>query len=52
MRQRCEVTGIFTIEVDAKNTRDAEQRATRILRDSGITGHVINVKKKREDENC
>jgi len=49
LRQRCEVTGIFTIEVDAKDTRDA---TTRILRDSGITGHVIDVKKKREDENC
>lgn len=44
-----EISGIFVIDVDAKNTRDAEQKAARILRDSGITGYVIDVK---EDKNC
>jgi len=48
--QRCKVFGIFIIEVEAENYQDAKSKAERILYDSGISGHVMEVNKVREDE--
>lgn len=50
LMQRCEVSGIFIIEVEAENYQDAKSKAERILCDSGISGHVMEVNKVREDK--
>lgn len=47
---RCEVTGIFILEVDVETYQDARTKARRILRDSGIQGIVMEVNKIEEAE--
>ncbi len=43
MNTRYEVSGIFIIEVEAENEQHAGKKAEQILKDSGITGYVIDV---------
>mgnify|MGYP000955022774 CR=1 FL=1 len=50
LMQRCEVSGIFTIEVESKDCREAKEKAQRILHNSGIAGHVVSVKKKKKED--
>lgn len=48
MDKRFRVSGIFNIEVEAKDTREAKTKARRILRDSGIDGCVIDTEEAEE----
>jgi hypothetical protein len=48
MMERFEVSGLFTVEVEAKDNREAEAKARRILYSSGITGHVLDANKKED----
>jgi phosphoribosylformylglycinamidine (FGAM) synthase PurS component len=41
------VSGLFILEVDAKDMRDAREIAERILANSGIEGYVIEVEEVR-----
>lgn len=43
MDKRYEVLGLFILEIDAENMRDARETAERILANSGIDGEVIQV---------
>jgi preprotein translocase subunit YajC len=43
------VSGLFILEVNAKDMRDARETAERILVNSGIDGKVIQVEEKRHD---
>lgn len=43
MDKRYQVSGIFNLEVDGRDSRQARETAERILRDSGIDGCVIDV---------
>jgi len=43
------VSGLFVLEVDAKDMRDAQETAERILVNSGIEGYVIEVEEVRLD---
>lgn len=38
MDKRFRVSGIFSLEVEGEDTREAEMKAGRILKDSGIDG--------------
>ena len=49
MDKRFNVTGLFILEVNAKDMRDARETAERILVNSGIDGKVIQVEEKRHD---
>lgn len=46
MNKRFRVSGIFNLEIEAKDTREAKTKARRILRDSGIDGYVIDAEKR------
>lgn len=48
--QRYEASGIFTIEVESKDCREAKEKAQRILHNSGIAGHVVSVEKKKKED--
>lgn len=45
--KRYRVNGLFILEVNAKDTRDAQEIAERILADRGIEGYVIEVEDVR-----
>jgi len=47
--KRYHVNGIFSLEVEGKDMRDARETAERILVNSGIDGKVIQVEEKRHD---
>lgn len=47
MDKRFRVRGLFILEVNAKDTRDAQEIAERILVNSGIEGYVIEVEEVR-----
>jgi len=44
------VSGIFNMEFEAEDDRKAKSKAERILRDSGITGYVIETQEVNRDE--
>lgn len=44
MDKRYRVEGIFILEVDAKDGREARGKAERILHTSGIEGYIIEEK--------
>jgi len=48
MDKRYEVSGLFSLEVDARDMNAAQKTAERILRDSGIDGRVIRVEEELE----
>lgn len=48
MDKRYEVSGLFSLEVEAKDTREAEMKAGRILKDSGIDGCAIEAQERSE----
>ena len=50
MDKRFNVNGIFSLEVEGKDMRDARETAERILQCSGIDGKVIQVEEVRCDE--
>lgn len=41
------VRGFFILEVNAEDTRDAQETAERILANSGMEGYVIEVEEDR-----
>ena len=43
MDKRFNVTGLFILEVEGKDMRDARETAERILANGGIDGKVIQV---------
>ena len=43
MDKRYRVNGLFILEVNAKDMRDAQETAERILANSGIEGYVVEV---------
>jgi phosphoribosylformylglycinamidine (FGAM) synthase PurS component len=45
--KQCRVRGLFILEVNAKDMRDAQETAERILANSGIEGYVIEVEEVR-----
>jgi phosphoribosylformylglycinamidine (FGAM) synthase PurS component len=45
--KRYRVSGLFVLEVNAKDMRDALETAKRILANSGIEGYVIEVEEVR-----
>ena len=49
MDKRYRVSGLFILEVNAKDMRDARETAERILANGGIDGKVIQVEEKRHD---
>jgi hypothetical protein len=44
------VSGIFTLEIESENYQEAKSKAKRILHDSGISGHVMEINKIEEDK--
>ena len=50
MDKRYRVSGLFILEVNAKDMRDAREIAERILADRGIEGYVIEVEDVRKKE--
>lgn len=48
MDKRFRVSGIFNIEVEAKDTREAKTKARRILKCSGIEGCAIEAQEVEE----
>ena len=50
LMQRCEVSGIFTLEIESENYQEAKSKAKRILHDSGISGYVMEINKIEEDK--
>lgn len=48
MGKRFRVSGLFSLEVEGKDSREAKTKARRILRDSGIDGCVIDVEEVKE----
>ena len=50
MDKRYHVNGIFSLEVEGKDMRDARKTAERILRDSGIEGYVVEIQEVKTDE--
>lgn len=50
VNKRYEVSGLFILEIDAENMRDARETAERILANSGIDGKVIQVEEVRCNE--
>jgi len=48
--KRFNVTGLFSLEVNAKDMRDARETAERILANSGIDGEVMQVEEERPVE--
>ncbi len=51
MVKRYRVSGVFILEVNAKDMRDAQEIAERILANRGIEGYVVEVKDVRKDKN-
>ena len=51
MYKRYRISGLFILEVNAKDMRDAREIAERILADRGIEGYVIEVEDVRKDKN-
>ena len=41
--KRYRISGLFILEVNAKDMRDAQETAERILANSGIEGYVVEV---------
>lgn len=50
MDKRFRVRGLFILEVNAKDMRDAQKTAERILANSGIEGYAIEVEEIRRDK--
>lgn len=48
MDKRYLVSGLFNLEVEGEETRQAREKAKQILRDSGIDGIVIDVEEVEE----
>lgn len=48
MDKRFRVSGIFNIEVEVKDYREAKTKVRGILRDSGIDGCVIDTEEAEE----
>lgn len=48
MDKRFRVSGLFNLEVEGRDSREAKTKARRILRDSGIDGCVIDVEEVEE----
>lgn len=46
MNKRFRVSGLFNLEIEAKDSREATTKARKILRDSGIDGYVIDAEKR------
>ena len=51
MGKRYRVSGLFILEVNAKDMRDAQETAKRILVNRGIEGYVVEVEDVRKDKN-
>ena len=51
MYKRYRVSGLFILEVNAKDMRDAQETAKRILVNRGIEGYVVEVEDVRKDKN-
>ena len=51
MYKRYRVNGLFILEVNAKDMRDAQETAKRILANGGIEGYVVEVEDVRKDKN-
>lgn len=51
MDKRYRVNGLFILEVNAKDMRDAQETAKRILANGGIEGYVVEVEDVRKDKN-
>jgi len=49
--KRYRVSGLFILEVNAKDMRDAQETAKRILANRGIEGYVVEVEEVRKDKN-
>jgi len=49
--KRYRVNGLFILEVNAKDMRDAQETAKRILANGGIEGYVVEVEDVRKDKN-
>ncbi len=47
MDKRYRVSGLFILEVNAKDMRDARETAERILANRGIEGYVVEVEDVR-----
>lgn len=47
MDKQYQVRGLFILKVNAKDMRDAQETAERILANSGIEGYVIEVEEVR-----
>ncbi len=50
MDKRYHVSGLFSLEVDCRDSRQARETAERILKCSGIDGKVIQVEEVRRCE--
>lgn len=50
MDKRFRVSGLFNLEVDGEDSREAEMKVYRILKCSGIDGVVIEVEEVKTDE--
>lgn len=48
MDKRYKVDGIFNLEVEGKDSREAEMKVYRILKDSGIDGCIIEAQEVKE----
>lgn len=48
MEKRYEVSGIFSLEAEGEDTREARAKARRIFRDLGIEAYITNVEEARE----
>ncbi len=49
-KKRFHVNGIFGLEVEAEDYREAKATALRILRTDGIDGYVLDVEEARTNE--
>ena len=50
MDKRYRVDGMFSLEVEGEDTREARAKAKRIFRDLGIKAYVTNIEKVEEAE--
>ncbi|HHV27950.1 MAG TPA: hypothetical protein GXX63_12255 [Tissierellia bacterium] len=48
MDKRYEVSGLFSLEVEGEDTREAQAKVRRIFRDLGIECQIIDVEEARE----
>ena len=43
------VSGLFVLEVEAEDSREASRKAESIMRDRGIEGHVVEAEEVRNN---